>query len=186
MDSMAQMLASVVLTAVALADIPTAAPVPIPLCMVIQNHAAVHREVLSHAIQIVTDVYRPLGIGVVWIEGPIQSPRMTTVHLSILPRNAGHQGARRIVGVEAPTMPASGVHVAHVLYEPVGTDDETGRALAYVISHLIAGVLRSYEPGIRPTIVTGDRQIAHRIANGTAILTPEEVQAILAGIAAHK
>ena len=102
MDSMGQMLATVVLTAVALADIPTAAPVPIPLCVVIQNHAGVHREVLSHAIQTVTAVYWPLGIGVVWIEGPFQSPRMTTVHLSILSRNTGHEGARRGAAILTP------------------------------------------------------------------------------------
>ena len=184
MDSMTQMLATVVLTAVALADIPTTARAPIPLCVVIQNHAGVHRQVLSHAIQTVTGVYRPLGIGVVWIEGPIQSPRMTTVHLSILPRNTSHEGAPRIVGVEAPTTLDSRVHVAHVLYERVGADDETGRALGYVMSHLIAGVLRAYQPGVRPTIVIGDRPVARRIINGAAIFTPEEVDAIFTAIAA--
>ena len=184
MDSSAHMLVTAVLTAVAVADMPTSATAPIPLCVVIQDHAGVHREVLSLAIQTVTDVYRPLGIGLVWIEEPIQSPRMTTVHLSILPRSTAHEGARRIVGVEAPTTADSRVHVAHVLYERVGTDDETGRALGYVMSHLIAGVLRAYQPGVRPTIVTGDRRVARRIANGAAILTPEEVHAIFTAIAA--
>jgi hypothetical protein len=46
-----------------------------PLCRfpsaLIRDHANVPHRVLSPAIQLVADAYRPLGIGVVWIQSPV-------------------------------------------------------------------------------------------------------------------
>ena len=61
-------LATSVMSVIALAG--AAAEQQLPVFVVIQNHAGAPRHVLARAIQTVTDVYRPLGVGIAWIRGP--------------------------------------------------------------------------------------------------------------------
>ena len=177
-------LAATIITAVALADVPASAAVPLPICIVIRDHANVPDRVLGQAIQIVADAYRLLGIGIVWIKSPVCAD-ITTMHLSILPRRAQGEGGDRIIGVDGPDGLEPHVHLAHILYRRIGDDRVTGHALGYVMAHLVAGTLRSTDVNARPTIVYGDRALAQRLIEGTTLFTSDEVQAILASAASR-
>jgi hypothetical protein len=133
MTSRPRSLAASIITAVALADVPASMTVPIPICVVIRDHAAVPRRVLGQATQIVADAYRPLGIFVVWIKSPVCTD-MTTIHLSILPRRARGESGDRIIGVDAPSGFDVDGHLAHILYRRVGDARVTGYALGYVMA----------------------------------------------------
>jgi hypothetical protein len=186
MKSAPYSLVASVMAAVALADVPVSAAMPTPICVVLRNHAGVPRSVLGQAIQIVTDVYRPLGIGIVWITSAPLPTEMTTLHLSILPRTARRRGDDRIIGVDAPAGGATPEHLAHILYRRIGDDALTARALGHVMAQLIAGVLRSNgDVNAPPTIVYGDRRVAQRMRAGAPVFTPEEIQAILDGAASR-
>jgi hypothetical protein len=172
-----------IMAAVALAGIPMSVAAPIPICVVIRDHAGVPHAVLGQAIQIVGDAYRPLGIGIVWLESPSPTTDMTTMQLSILPRTATRNGRDGIIGIDAPAGLEQHVHLAHILYRRAGDDRATGHALGYVMAHLIAGMLQSAEVNAVPTIIYGDRRIAQRLIDGTALFTAGEMQAILKGTA---
>ena len=172
-----------IMAAVALAGIPMSMAAPIPICVVIRDHAGVPHAVLGQAIQIVTDAYRPLGIGIVWLESPSPPTDMTTMQLSILPRTATTNGRDGIIGIDAPAGLERHVHLAQVLYRRAGDDRATGHALGYVMAHLIAGMLRSAEANAGPTIIHGDHRIPQRLIQGLALFTPDEVRAIVKGAA---
>jgi hypothetical protein len=118
-------LAATIIAAVALANVPASAAVPIPICVVIRDHVAVPRRVLGQAIQIVADAYRPLGIGLVWTKSPSPPTDMTTMHFSILPRTAVSDGRDGIIGIDGPDGLEAHVHLAHILYRRVGDDRVT-------------------------------------------------------------
>lgn len=59
-----------------------------------------------------------------------------------------------------------------------------GRALGYVIAHLVKGVLLSDDTG-RSTLVQADREIARRMAGSAAVFTSAEVKAIQDSVAAR-
>jgi len=150
---------------------------------VIQDHATVPRAVLSSAIQIVTDVYRPLGIGIVWIEAPLQQSGITKVYLRILPRTGGRDGDGRMLGIDAPAGPDAREHLAHILYRRIEDDIMTSNALAYVMARLIGGALRSPDALSRPTLVYADRHTARQMVKGASVFGAREAEAIRKGAA---
>jgi hypothetical protein len=128
---------------------------------------------LARAIQEVTDAYRPLGIGIAWIRAPFRAPDTPTLYLSLLPRKAGEES---MVGLDAPA-PQDAPNLGHILYRRIGNDEETGRALGYLMAHLLRGVL-SHDSSDQATLVRADRQTARRLAETGSIFTAEEVKAI--------
>jgi hypothetical protein len=170
------------MSAIALAGVPTNPQLPV--FVVIENHAGVPRHVLARAIHTVADVYRPLGIGIAWIRPPFPTGDTPTLYLSLLPRTAGGEHRTSMVGIDAPSTSDARAHLGHILYRRIGDDDETSRALAYVMAHLVRGVLLSHDALDRPTIVRADRQTARRLADGASVFTQQEVAAIQARVAA--
>jgi hypothetical protein len=168
------------MSAIALAG--AAAEPQLPVFVVIQDHAGVPRHVLARAIQTVTDAYRPLGIGIAWIRAPFPAPGIPTLYLSLLPRTAG---AESIVGLDAPAARDAPAHLGHVLYRRIGNDQETGRALGYVMAHLLKGVLSHVPETDRPVLVQAGRQTARRLAENAPIFTAEEVKAIQHSVASR-
>lgn len=88
-----------------------------------------------------------------------------------------------MVGIDAPATRNARAHLGHILYRRIGDDDETSRALGYVMAHLVRGVLVSQGTSERPTIVQADRQTSRRMAEGASVFTREEAQAIQDGAA---
>ena len=175
-------LATSVMSVIALAG--AAAEQQLPVFVVIENHAATPRHVLARAIQTVTDVYRPLGVGIAWIRGPFPAGDTPTLYLSLLPRTGGGEHRTSIIGIDAPATRDATAHLGHILYRQVGDDEETSRALGYVIAHLVKGVLLSDDTD-RSTLVQADREIARRMAGSAAVFTSEEVKAIQDSVAAR-
>jgi hypothetical protein len=167
------------MSAIALAG--AAAEPQLPVFVVIQDHAEVPRHVLARAIQTVTDAYRPLGIGIAWIRAPFPTPDIPTLYLSLLPRTAGEA----MVGLDAPAPREAPAHLGHILYRRIGNDQETGRALGYVMAHLLRGVLSHVPETDRLTLVQADRQTARRLAENAPIFTAEEVKAIQHSVASR-
>jgi hypothetical protein len=89
-----------------------------------------------------------------------------------------------MVGLDAPAPREAPAHLGHILYRRIGNDQETGRALGYVIAHLVRGVL-SHDVSDRPTLVRADRQTARRLAENPSIFSAEEVKAIENSIASR-
>jgi hypothetical protein len=102
-------LATSLMSALALAGAP--AEPQLPVFVVFQDHVGVPRHVLARAIQTVTDVYRPLGIGIAWIRAPFSAPDIPTLYLSLLPRTAG---ADSMVGLDAPATRDAPAHLGHI------------------------------------------------------------------------
>jgi hypothetical protein len=166
-----------VVTAIALASLSTASGPPIPVFVVIQNQAGVPRQVLGRGIQVVTDAYRPLGIGIAWIEPPAPASAIPTVHVTLLRRSAGRNGDHKMIGVDAPSDARGRMHVAHILYQHIDDDVVTAHALAYVLAHVIRGALSRATNG-PATIIHADRRIARALTQGRPVFTPGEAEAI--------
>jgi hypothetical protein len=171
------------MSAVALAGV--AANPQLPVFVVIENHAGVPRHVLARAIYTVADVYRPLGVGIAWIRAPFPAGDTPTLYLSLLPRTGGGEHRTSMVGIDAPSTSDAQAHLGHILYRRIGDDDETRRALGYVMAHLVRGVVLAHGASDRPTIVRADRQTARRMADGTQVFTQEEVKAIQDSVASR-
>ncbi len=176
-------LATSVMSVIALAG--AAAEQQLPVFVVIENHAATPRHVLARAIQTVVDVYRPLGVGIAWIRGPFPAGDTPTLYLSLLPRTTGGEHGASMAGIDAPATRDATTHLAHILYRRIGDDEETGRALGYLMAHLVRGVLMSDDATERPTLVQADRQTARRITAGASVFTPDEVKAIRDSVTAR-
>lgn len=178
MKSTAHALTASVMTAIALAGIGTSGGSPIPVFVVIQNQAGVPRQVLGRAIQVVADAYRPLGIGIAWIEQPVPASAARTVQVTLLRRKAERHDDQRMIGIDAPGDRHARVHLAHILYQSIDDDDVvTGHALAYVLAHVIRGALSNGATG-PARIVHADRHAARAMAKGRSVFTPEEAEAI--------
>jgi hypothetical protein len=175
-------LATSVMSVIALAGAP--AEPQLAVFVVIENHAGVPRHVLARAIQTVADVYRPLGVGIAWIRAPFPAGDTPTLYLSLLARTGGGEHRTSMVGIDAPAIRDAPTHLGHILYRRIGDDDESSRALGYVMAHLVRGVLLSHDALDRPTIVRADRQTARRMAEGATVFTREEVKAIQDRVAA--
>ena len=175
-------LATSVMSAIALAGAPSEPQLPV--FVVIQDHAGVPRHVLARAIQTVTDAYRPLGIGIAWIRAPFPAGDTPTLYLSLLPRTGGGEHRTSMVGIDAPAPQDAPAHLGHILYRRIGNDQETSRALGYVIAHLVRGAL-SHEGSDRPTLVRADRQTARKLAENASIFTADEMKAIESSIASR-
>jgi hypothetical protein len=178
MKSTAHALTASVMTAIALAGISTPGESPIPVFVLIQNQARIPREVLGRAIQVVADAYRPLGIGIAWIEQPAPASAVPTIHVTLLQRGGQRTEDEKIIGLDAPGDPRARVHLAHILYQSIDDDDVvTGHALAYVLAHVIRGALSNGATG-KARIVHADRHAARAMAKGRSVFTPEEAEAI--------
>jgi len=68
---------------------------------------------MGRAIQVVADAYRPLGIGIAWIERPVPASAVPTVLVTLLRRSAGRNGDEKMLGIDAPGDARSRVHLAH-------------------------------------------------------------------------
>ena len=163
MTSRPRSLAASIIAAVALANVPASAAVPIPICVVIRDYAAVPGGSRVQAIQIVADAYRPLGIGVVWMKSPVCA-EMTTIHLSILPRTARGEGSDRIIGVDAPSGLEADMHLAHILFRRIGGDRVRRTWTRVHVAPPISAGLRSQGAAQRPKKVSAAPTIARRIA----------------------
>jgi len=161
------------------------------LLVVVHNYAAVPPDVLDEATRTVTGVYEHLGIGVRWANPTRQSvaasaasvgtqPAMT-IHLRILRREEDNQPFPAVLGIDAPTTTHDLMAVAHVLYQAVGDESATARALGYVMAHLIAGMVVPRRGSPRATIVRADRAVAQRLAGGGPQFTTDEAARIRAG-----
>lgn len=177
MKSAASSLTASIMTAVALAGLSASAAPHVPVFVVIQNQAGVPSQVLGRAIQVVTDAYRPFGIGIAWIEPPVRVSAGRTVHLTILRRTAGREAGGKMLGIDAPGDADARVHVAHILYQSIDDDVVTSHVLGYVMAHLIRGAL-SNGGTARSTIIQADRHAGRRLAKGLSVFHPEEAEAI--------
>jgi hypothetical protein len=177
MKSTAHALTASVMTAIALAGISTPGESPIPVFVLIQNQARISRQVLGRAIQVVADAYRPLGIGIAWIEQPVPASAVPTIHVTLLQRSGQRTADEKIIGIDAAGDPRARVHLAHILYQRIDDDVATGHALAYVLAHVIRGVLSNGATG-PARIVHADRHAARAMAKGRSVFTPEEAEAI--------
>jgi hypothetical protein len=162
-----------------------ASDMPVPVVVVIHNHAGVAPPVLGRAIQATADAFRPLGIGIAWIRPPASLPDGTVVHLSILQRTAQGRSAGAVVGIDAPVDAGAPTHLAHILYRRVGNDAETGNVLAYVMAHLIARAIGSTDAASGSTIIRADRQAGLQMRPGASPFTPEQAAAIRSGAASR-
>lgn len=126
---------------------------------VIQDHAGVPRHVLAGAIQTVTDVDRPLGIGIAWIRAPYPAPE----HSDAIPESGVTDGSRGEPGRAGCAGREMRPRISATSCTGASAIQETGHALGYVIAHLLKGVL-SHDAMDRPTLVRADRQTARRLA----------------------
>jgi hypothetical protein len=94
------------LSAVALAAV-SASDTPVPVVVVIHNHAGVAPPVLGRAIQATADALRPLGVGIAWLRPPADIPDGTVVHLRILQRTAQGSSVDSMVGINARADPGA-------------------------------------------------------------------------------
>ena len=90
-----------------------------------------------------------------------------------------------MVGIDAPSTSDAPAHLGHILYRRIGDDEETSRALGYVMAHLVRGVVLVHGPSDRPTIVRADRQTAQSMTDGAPVFAREEVKAIQDSVASR-
>ncbi|MBI3050331.1 MAG: hypothetical protein HYY76_18695 [Acidobacteria bacterium] len=181
MTSVARLVAAGVIAALALAGSEAIARPDIPVFVVVRDYAAVPPDVLRRATQLVTDVYRPLGIGIVWVDQDAGALRAGTMRLTMLRRTAGREDGGRIIGIDAAEHLEPRMHVAHILFQDIGDTGVTAKVLACVMARLIGGALQSSGATGSATIIRAGRDAAEHLGQGAALFTLEEVKRIQDG-----
>jgi hypothetical protein len=145
--------------------------------VVVHNYAAVPQEILTAATDVVSRVYRLLGVDIEWNPEPPPDGNalIPTLELRLLARIDKDDAIASVLGVDAPSKADASTRIAHVLYQRVDDNATSIHALAYVMAHVIAGTLLSSQGLARSAFVRADREQARRLMHGAPIFTEEEI-----------
>ena len=162
--------------------------------IVLYDHASVVPAILAQAKRDVAKSFQPLGVDIEWVTpsgSPAETPGGPTssrasldrwLHVRILPRSVKEPALRGMLGVAAPSTEGARPQGAHVLYQRLGSEQESARVLGYVLAQLIAGLIRDANgEGI---IVRANGEDVRLRTEGSSLLASQQADQIRSVVSA--